>query len=132
MDGGYKDNKDNFLIYIQDNLDCCGVEGPNDWLNAKEWNCHENSKQLPLSCCKDTETKCYLQSASPTTLSPLLNKTDDNTVKRLTNGCYDQLLKGTYLLGTVSIAIFFFQLTVLFLAIYFIRKIKEDSSVLIF
>ena len=41
----------NFLIYIQDRLECCGVEGPNDWLNAKNWNCHDNPKQLPVSCC---------------------------------------------------------------------------------
>lgn len=127
-----RNNETNFLIYIQDNLECCGVEGPNDWLNAKEWECHDTPKQLPRSCCgiKDKETICYLESASQTTPSPLPDKREP--VKRLENGCYDQLLKGTYLLGTASIAIFFFQLIVVFFAIYFIRKIKEDSTVLIF
>jgi len=125
--------KGNFLIYIQNRLDCCGVEGPNDWLNAKNWNCYGNQKLLPVSCCdmKGNQTQCPLESPLATP-SPLTDKTAEDTVKRLTNGCYDELLKGTYLLGTVSIAIFFFQLTVLFFAIYFSRKIKEDSSVLIF
>jgi len=132
IDGGKP--KGNFLIYIQDRLECCGVEGPNDWLNAKEWNFHDNPKQLPVSCCdiKDNQTQCLLDYPFRTTPSPLTDKTGKKWVKRLENGCYDQLLKGTYLLGTVSIAIFFFQLTVLFFAIYFSRKIKEDSSVLIF
>jgi len=128
------ETKGNFLIYIQDRLECCGVEGPNDWLNAKEWKCYDNPKQLPISCCdiKNNETQCPLESPSQTTPSLLTDKTGNRPVDRLENGCYDQLLKGAYLLGTVSIAIFFFQLTVLFFAIYFSRKIKEDSSVLIF
>ena len=132
IDGGKP--KGNFLIYIQNRLDCCGVEGPNDWLNAKNWNCNDNQKQLPASCCSITgnQTQCFLRSPSQTTPSIFADETGKGWVKRLENGCYDELLKGTYLLGTVSIAIFFFQLTVLFLAIYFIRKIKEDSSVVIF
>ena len=138
-DGG--NSKGNYLIYVQSHLECCGVEGPNDWLNAKNWNPDgttmeflDNPKQLPVSCCgnKVNQKKCVLQTFYQTKQLPLTSETDKHIVRRLTNGCYDQLLKGAYLLGTVSIAIFFFQLTVLFFAIYFIRKIKEDSTVSIF
>ena len=137
--------KGNFLIYVQSHFDCCGVEGPNDWLNAKDWKPEENpkewydnAKQLPVSCCSnEVNQTCPLKVAyqttpsQPFTTTPSPN-TDDQMVDRIKTGCYYELLKGAYLLGTVSIAIFFFQLIVLCLAIYFILKIKEDSSVLIF
>ena len=124
----------NFLIQLQAQFGCCGVEGPTDWLNAANWKAESKNgsewANLPKSCCKnDSKNQCVLQKPGNSTKNGALKIV---IVERLTNGCYDELLNGTYLLGTVSLTIFFFQLAVLFFALYFYRRIKSDSSIMIF
>ena len=116
----------NFLITVQGRLECCGVESGTDWLNAKEWK--SNNKTVPSSCCgANNKNPCFL----PNTKS-LADKEGSQIVSKNEEGCYYKLLYGAHIVGEISIAVFFIQLIILLLAIYFSKKIKEDQSVLIF
>ena len=123
----------NFLITVQSRLECCGVESNTDWLNAKEWKSNQedpilNQKKVPSSCCgANNKDPCYL----PNTKS-LTEMETNQFVAKNEKGCYYKLIHGAHIVGEISIAVFFIQLIILLLAIYFSRKIKEDQSVLIF
>ena len=130
-------NDSNFLIELQNRIDCCGVKSPADWLAGQHWkpdftDREPRNRELPSSCCSKIDDewnkKCYLSNFKKE--SPRFR--GERFILRSKEGCYDKLLDGAHILGEASIVGFFIQLLVLLIAIYFARKIKEDQSVLIF
>ena len=111
---------------MQGRIGCCGVESDTDWLNAQKW--ESIDKKVPSSCCgANNKDPCYL----PNTKNVTAMETNQFVAKN-EEGCYYKLLYGAHIVGEISIAVFFIQLIILLLAIYFSKKIKEDQSVLIF
>ncbi|EDO34309.1 predicted protein [Nematostella vectensis] len=41
---------------LQENLDCCGSTGPNDWVNSTFW---KEKHHLPKSCCTHDSDVCF-------------------------------------------------------------------------
>uniref|UniRef100_A0A1W7R9F5 Tetraspanin n=1 Tax=Hadrurus spadix TaxID=141984 RepID=A0A1W7R9F5_9SCOR len=71
---GENKNQDKNLDYIQENVKCCGVKNPADWLNTT-W--HKNSNNIaPKSCCKHPDCK------QPLTQKEIYNQ-----------GCFNEIIK---------------------------------------
>jgi len=95
--------------WLQQNLQCCGVENFEDWKNSKRTHLNHT---VPMSCCKETR-EC-----------------DTNEDRQIfLDGCYPKLLKllsdnfGSIGLGMLFIA--FFQIMGVFLACCLAKNINK-------
>ncbi|XP_012251676.2 CD63 antigen-like [Athalia rosae] len=99
---------------VQRKLECCGVDGPEDWETAKVI----ESGTLPTSCCEmtDTNSKCIMNGG----------------IKVHTKGCYEELemrvRNGATILIGVGIGIAFVEIAGVVLACCLASAIKREGD----
>lgn len=92
---------------VQKDFDCCGINGPKDWIN--------NNKSIPASCCKQTPTlNCNSTSAIQT-----------GCLTKFSNFVEDKI----YIIGAVGIAFAFIQLVGILFSCCLARAIKKEYEV---
>lgn len=128
---GYQDDEEAVMDFFQENFDCCGVKGYEDWNMNEYYNCTDSNPSplrcaVPYSCCKD-----------PDELTPGLNNilcggsalsSNYTEYKVWTLGCVDSVLefaeKNLPLIGAIAIAIAVPQLIGVILGHVFVGQIE--------
>ncbi|CAL4060780.1 unnamed protein product [Meganyctiphanes norvegica] len=105
------------LDKIQNDLECCGVEGPEDWKNAT----HLDKLSVADGCCKDMEDGCGHDYFN----GPI------NPEEIYTDGCYDVIKEQLLGLGLgitgLILAAAGVQLAIVILACMLAKKGKKDE-----
>ncbi|XP_065896749.1 tetraspanin-14-like [Dysidea avara] len=132
----YRDDPDlqNLIDSIQsDLLECCGVDGPNDWELNPYFNCSSPSLQscsVPFSCCLPGNSSVVNTQCGDDVLLPQNSGTRDQLI--YTEGCYDQfedVIRNLLpVLSGVLIGIIAMEFMSIFLAIGLIVDIRQERK----
>lgn len=129
----YQDDEESVMDYFQENFECCGIRGYDDWNSNMYYNCTSGNVSplkcaVPYSCCKDPDE------FTPGLVNILCGaETLGNSTVRSkiwTTGCVDKVLdiaqQNLPIIGAVAIGIAVPQLLGIFLGRMFAGQVEHQ------
>jgi len=108
------------IDWFQENVKCCGVEGPGDWKNS-DWRLRTlTGETVPRSCCRDEVTNCNMNVGV-------------NSTNIYNNGCLTEgksyAKDNIWLLATVAVAVGAVQVIGVIVSLCLCKSFRDENRV---